>query len=141
MKYFKHLLKRLLCNKSLPKFESSELSQPSWFYICLYNPCFLAFKIRFNMPSENHLLTSYNLEKRSLTQIPLLEFSLFYVLPQTAMHGAPLLFLHLCNHGLTEESPGVGSQFSSHQQLFPRTSVTLRCAAVSGLILIKNSST
>lgn len=119
MKYFKHLLKRLLCNKSLPKFESSELSQPSWFYICLYNPVFLPSKLDSICPVKIIYLL-YNLEKKKPNQIPLLEFSLFYVLPQTAVHGAPLLFLHLCNHGLTEESPGVGSQFSSHQQLFPQ---------------------
>lgn len=123
--YFLTFTKRLLCNIPLPKLKSS---QPSFLaHLSLYffvNSWLLAFKVRFNIPSENHLLVpssgidfTYNYKEKSLIGPTAKLVFTIYVVPKKAMHGEPLLFLHLCTHGLTEESLEMGSQFCSHQKL------------------------
>lgn len=76
------------------------------------------------MPSENHVLVpssgidfTYNREEKSLIGPIAKLVSTIYVVLKKAMHGEPLLVLHLCTHGLSEESLEVGSQFCSHQNL------------------------
>lgn len=120
MKYFKYLLKRSLWNNPFPNLNlQSFLSPVGFILVCtILFPC-LQNKIQHAQWKSSTCFIC-NLEKKKPNQIPLLAFSLFYVLPKIAMHGESLLFLYLCNHGLTEDSPGVVSQFSSHQQLFPQ---------------------